>query len=260
MKKCLIIIPVILLLLAGCVTFSGKMEQDLKTGVYGAKRSLEVGRIDLADGYINQTARLVPPPKKLPDVKPFLVPKKTTRTVITVNGAVTNTVIEYITNIVTKTSGPTIITNQPDMSAYIVVPQYLKDMDVLVVDSDTYNNILNENKDLKKQVEKEKGALVKFEASVNETLRLKDEEMAKNAAELKKAKSWWGFWRKISWLSLIVPLGIIGLIAACVFNPAIIPIVVKVFGQIIEIAGRLVGAVVNFVNYIIKLITRGNPS
>lgn len=254
------IIPVLLIpLMSGCVTFSGKKEEDLKIGIHATQKSIRVGRIDLADAYISQAARLVPEPKKMPPIKPFVVPRTVTRTTVTAGGVVTNTVIEHVTNTVTRTERiNTVVTNTIDPDTYIVVPEYLKGLNLLVVNSEEYNSILAENRTLKNQIEKEKSALKTYEKSVTKTLELKEKEYEKAMAELQKARGWWGFWKKISWLSFLFPLAIIGLIAACVLNPAIIPIVVKIFGQIVEIAGRLFGAVVNFVNWIIKKITEWN--
>jgi uncharacterized protein YceK len=69
MKQALILIAV--LALTGCGTLPRKSNETLSRGVYAAADSMDARRVDLADRYIHEIKKLVPPPKKRINIQPI---------------------------------------------------------------------------------------------------------------------------------------------------------------------------------------------
>lgn len=66
----------ILFFISGCVTYSEKNSEALSRAVYATKDSLEKYRIDLADSYSKEAARIAIPPKERIQIKPIIKQSK----------------------------------------------------------------------------------------------------------------------------------------------------------------------------------------
>lgn len=67
--RLIILLP---LILASCQTrYIEKNSPELSQAVWGAKRSIEVSRYDLAEKYTNEAAKLVPAPEKPHQILPI---------------------------------------------------------------------------------------------------------------------------------------------------------------------------------------------
>lgn len=56
--------------LSGCTVYTEKQTEAVSQTVYATKDSIDNARIDLAEQYINETARLVKPPKNRINIQP----------------------------------------------------------------------------------------------------------------------------------------------------------------------------------------------
>jgi hypothetical protein len=101
------------------------------------------------------------------------------------------------------------------------VGRVLRQQKIDVIDTDV----------IAKQITQEDKTVASFEKQTDNTLRAVARE-----AEKGKKKSWWG------WIMGSVGLlGIGGIIALCVFFPAVIPLVINVFATIIGLINKLIG-------------------
>jgi hypothetical protein len=53
-----------LFIFSGCTVYTEKQTEAVSQSVYATKDSIDLARIDLADSYINETIKLINPPKK----------------------------------------------------------------------------------------------------------------------------------------------------------------------------------------------------
>lgn len=145
MKK-LFIFCIALLFLNSCTVYTEKQSEALSRSVYATKDSLDNARLDLADNYINESTRIVKPPKKRIDIQPV-----------------------YKKNIDTISSQskvkPTIINKQ----RVLIIPEKYKNDTVVVVSSEEYQLLLKD-KEVYAQIEKDN-------ASLMETKKIVDEEL-----------------------------------------------------------------------------------
>jgi hypothetical protein len=142
----LFILSFFILLLTSCTVYTEKQSEALSRSVYATKDSLDNARLDLADNYINETTRIVKPPKKRIDIKP--VYKKTIDTISSQS----------------KLS-PTIINKQ----RVLIIPEKYKNDTVVVVSSEEYQQLLKD-KETYEQIEKDNKILI-------ETKQLVDQEL-----------------------------------------------------------------------------------
>lgn len=215
MKK-MIAFLIVCFLLIGCESVSQKQDMLVRQGVYATKDSIEVGRIDLAKVYIDNTSKLLAPPDVKKRIK--VSPAK----------------------------------NQ--QYGFVVLPKHLVGKKVVVASSSEWDSLIKNSKELQKQIEQEQQTYQKYEEKVNKTLVEKEELIQKLQAENQKYKksSWFGWVFKS--LGVLLPLGGIGLVVACVFNPALIPIVLSIFSTVVEIIGRFIYGIVSFVKMIIEWV------
>jgi len=136
----------ILLSLNSCTVYTEKQSEALSRSVYATKDSLDNARLDLADNYINESTRIVKPPKKRIDIQPV-----------------------YKKNIDTISSQskfkPTIVNKQ----RVLIIPEKYKNDTVVVVSSEEYQLLLKD-KEVYAQIEKDN-------ASLMETKKIVDEEL-----------------------------------------------------------------------------------
>lgn len=113
-----------LCILNGCVVYTEKQSEALSRTVVATKDSLDNARVDLADEYIQQAARIVKPPKNRIQINP--VYKKNTPPKEGVYNPEKNTSHE----------------NQ----RIILVPEKYKNDSIVVVNSEEYQKLLSDKK------------------------------------------------------------------------------------------------------------------
>ena len=126
----ILISVVAILCLNSCTVYTEKQSEALSQTVHATKDSIDVGRIDLADKYIDQASRIVKPPKKRIDIKPIF---KGTISTLTSNSK----------------ESPTY---NKAKQRVVIIPERYKGDTVVVVSSDEYNQLLKE-KEVYKQLE-----------------------------------------------------------------------------------------------------------
>ena len=145
MKK-LFIFCIALLFLNSCTVYTEKQSEALSRSVYATKDSLDNARLDLADNYINESTRIVKPPKKRIHIQPVYK--------------------RNIDNISSQSKiKPTIVNKQ----RVLIIPEKYKNDTVVVVSSEEYQLLLKD-KEVYAQIEKDN-------ASLFETKKLVDEEL-----------------------------------------------------------------------------------
>ena len=135
-----------ILFLNSCTVYTEKQSEALSRSVYATKDSLENARLDLADNYVNESTRIVKPPKKRIDIQP--VYKKTIDTISSQSKI-----------------KPTIINKQ----RVLIIPEKYKNDTVVVVSSEEYQQLLKD-KETYEQIQKDNKTLT-------ETKKLVDEEL-----------------------------------------------------------------------------------
>jgi hypothetical protein len=151
----LLLLSFFVLFFSSCTVYTEKQSEALSRSVYATRDSLDVARIDLADKYVDESTRIVKPPKKR----------------IQVNGIYKNLESEkpLKRNIETIGSGskvnPTIINKQ----RVLIIPEKYKNDTVVVVSSEEYQQLLKD-KEIYAQIEKDNVNLI-------ETKKLVDEEL-----------------------------------------------------------------------------------
>lgn len=76
MKKILLIPFVWFLVSCQHTRYIEKTSEPLSQTVWATKDSIDYGRFDLADKYINQAIKLIPAPEKRIEIKPIMVNTK----------------------------------------------------------------------------------------------------------------------------------------------------------------------------------------
>lgn len=66
-----ILTVLVILLMTGCAAFQPKPNDALARGVYATSDAMDAGRFDLADRFIHEIKRLLPPPKKRIVISPI---------------------------------------------------------------------------------------------------------------------------------------------------------------------------------------------
>jgi hypothetical protein len=126
-----ILISVIAILcLNSCTVYTEKQSEALSQTVHATKDSIDVGRIDLADKYIDEASRIVKPPKKRIEVKAIF--KRTIDTLASNNKK-------------------TPIYNEVKQRV-VIIPERYKGDTVVVVSSDEYKQLLKD-KEVYRQLE-----------------------------------------------------------------------------------------------------------
>lgn len=145
MKK-IFLLCFLFLFLNSCTIYTEKQSEALSKAVYATKDSLDNARLDLADKYVEESARIVKPPKKRIDIQP--VYKKTIDTISSQSKI-----------------KPTIMNKQ----RVLIIPEKYKNDTVVVVSSEEYQQLLKD-KETYTQIEKDNKNLI-------ETKKLVDEEL-----------------------------------------------------------------------------------
>lgn len=134
----------LVLFATSCTVYTEKQSQALSSSIYAAKDSMDAARIDLADKYVEESTRLVRPPKKRIDIQ---------------------SVYKKNTNVVSNNKTKTTASKQ----RVVIVPEKYKADDVIVVSSAKYQTLL-EDKETYEQIKKDNANLIDVKKSVDAEL------------------------------------------------------------------------------------------
>lgn len=137
-------------MLCSCTVYTEKQSEALSRTVYATKDSIDLARIDLADGYINEATRIVRPPKKKIEISGIY--KTPTET---------NTNTERV----------------------VIVPEKYKNDRVIVVGTDEYNKLL-QDKSISLQLKKDNSNLLAAKAETDKELKKQAEMRDKMVRDL----------------------------------------------------------------------------
>lgn len=142
MKIYSVIIFTLCLFLNGCTVYTEKQTEAVSQSVYATKDSIDLARIDLAESYINETTKLINPPKKR----------------------------IQITAIYQKP-----ISVNDSKQRVVIVPEQYKSDKVVVVNSSEYDKLL-EDKEIAAKLKKDNEVLAKAKQEFDAE-RTKQQEM-----------------------------------------------------------------------------------
>ena len=131
-----------LFIFSGCTVYTEKQTEAVSQSVYATKDSIDLARIDLAESYINETTKLISPPKKRIQIS-----------------AVYQKPIQ----------------ENDSKQRIVIVPEQYKSDKVVVVNSTDYDNLLKD-KDIARQLKKDNEILTKARSEFNAE-RAKQQEM-----------------------------------------------------------------------------------
>ena len=114
-------------LLGGCTVYTEKQTEAVSQSVYATKDSIDLARIDLAENYINETTKLINPPKKRIAISAIY------QKPLEVNGS---------------------------KQRIAIVPEQYKNDKVVVINTTDYDNLLKD-KDIAIQLKKDNESLTK---------------------------------------------------------------------------------------------------
>lgn len=194
-----------ILVLGGCSSAIKKQQKVIAVGVHKINDSLNKGRIDLAKKYSNELVKVVPKPKAFVPVKPI--------------------VVKYPDKLEPET--------------IIVLPPEFKNQKPVVVDTPEFTKIVEENREIKKQIEAEKKEFVKFQKESDEAVRKVWEELQKSQ---KKTSLWSWFWG-------LGFAGMIGVVILVMIFPQFLPI-------ILSWSKSVIGTIWSFILSWLKLFTK----
>lgn len=180
MKKALLflLLSVVLLSCSGSYKGASFSEQVSRT-VFAVNDSIKAGRIEMAESYSEETIRLITPPKD-----------------------------RIFVGEITKNK-------QEGLQSVIIVPEWFKGKEVIVVGTKEYNDLIK-SADIRKQFEKELDALQKAKADVDEELRKERERVVKLETDLTSAKVTIGEQSSAIWKRNCIIL-VMGLLIAAYF-------------------------------------------
>jgi hypothetical protein len=143
----------VLLLLVSCTVYTEKQSQALSRAVYATRDSFERARIDLANSYASEAARIVKPPKNKIEISSVF--KDVTIPVVASQA---------------KPKTPIPVNKQ----RVLVIPEQYKNDTVVVVNTEEYQQLLKDKQTFE-QLKKDFKQTLKFKAEV-------DNELAKQEA------------------------------------------------------------------------------
>jgi hypothetical protein len=132
----------LLFIFSGCSVYTEKQTQAVSQSVYATKDSIDLARIDLAESYINETIKLINPPKKRIQISAVY------QKPIQVNDS---------------------------KQRIVIVPEQYKNDKVVVVNSTDYDNLLKD-KDIAIQLKKDNEILTKARSEFDAE-RVRQQEM-----------------------------------------------------------------------------------
>jgi len=132
----------VIFLISGCTVYTEKQTESVSQSVYATKDSIDLARIDLAESYINETTKLINPPKKRIEISAIY------QKPIQVNDS---------------------------KQRIVIVPEKYKSDKVVVVNTTEYDNLLKD-KEISKQLQKDNEILAKAKTEFDAE-RTKQQEM-----------------------------------------------------------------------------------
>jgi len=132
----------VIFLISGCTVYTEKQTEAVSQSVYATKDSIDLARIDLAESYINETTKLINPPKKRIEISAIY------QKPIQVNDS---------------------------KQRIVIVPEKYKSDKVVVVNTTEYDNLLKD-KEISKQLQKDNEILAKAKTEFDAE-RTKQQEM-----------------------------------------------------------------------------------
>jgi hypothetical protein len=138
MKKIAILFA-LFLTLNGCTIYSEKQSEAVSQSVYATKDSIDSARIDLAQQYINETTRIINPPKKRIPIKPIYSEDEDTTSVQIHSGKAHGTLRKPKE---TPTPSPAV----PEKKKIVILPEDYKNDKVVTINSDEYKKLLEDKK------------------------------------------------------------------------------------------------------------------
>lgn len=239
------------LIIFGCFSFSScnwtakkQKSEAISRASHAIHEGFQKSRYDIAFRYSVELVRLVPPPDKRIEIKAIKAPKtKSPADSKNIKEVKTNSSKNIIIDITGK------IFSSPDTSLgenLVILPEIAANKTVVVENSAEFNTLLEENKELKKQIIKERKEKEKFEKQVDTVIK-KEAETIRRADE-RDIINKHSFWGKVKFWGIVVACAG-GLGALMWFFPVIIPVVSIVARGI----GRGIGA---FFRIITELFTK----
>ena len=134
------------LILPACTVYTEKQSQALSRAIYATRDSFEAARIDLADSYSAEAARIVHPPKSRVDVK---------------------TVYKKTVDIIGSSSKP--VSTVASKQRIVIIPEKYRNDVVVVVSSTEYQNLLKD-KETFEQLQKDLDNLTLVKQEVDEEI------------------------------------------------------------------------------------------
>lgn len=141
MKKIAILFA-LFLSLNGCTIYSEKQSEAVSQSVYATKDSIDDGRFDLAQQYINQTTRIITPPKKRIDIKPIYSEDDSTSTPVNVHSGNAHGTLRHPKE--SPTPQPKAIAS--DKKMVVILPEGYENDEVVSINSDEYKKLLQDRK------------------------------------------------------------------------------------------------------------------
>jgi len=140
------------LLLSSCTVYTEKQSEALSKVVYASKDSMEAARVDLADKYVNETTRLVKPPKNR----------------IKIESVYQKSVQQHIETIGSGSNREPIPVNKQRM---VIIPEKYRADTVVVVSTEEYQRLLKD-KETFAQIQRDNEGLMEAKQVVdNELIR-----------------------------------------------------------------------------------------
>lgn len=134
------------LVLAACTVYTEKQSQALSKAVYATRDSFEAARIDLADSYSAEAARIVHPPKERVDVK---------------------SVYKKNIDVIGSASKP--VSRVTSKQRIVIIPEKYRNDVVVVVSSEEYQNLLKD-KEVMSQLQKDFESLTLVKQEVDQEI------------------------------------------------------------------------------------------
>lgn len=135
----------LVLVTTSCTVYTEKQSEALSSSIYAAKDSMDVARIDLADKYVEESTRLVRPPKKRINIQS--VYKKNTNTAPDDKTSLTSNAKQRV----------------------VVIPEKYRTDAVIVVSSAEYQELLKD-KETYEQIKADNASLLDVKKAVDEEL------------------------------------------------------------------------------------------
>lgn len=238
--KILTILLTIPLLLCSCSTNNVQKRESIAVSkaVYAINDSIEAGRFDLAKKYSTESTRIVAPPpaKERIKVNKFEVKEKQ--------------------SVVKNFNGEDVV--PPFISrSYVVLPSGYDETRIVVVGSEQYNKLLDENKDLRKQISDEINTFSDYKRNNDKLLRDKEEELQKLRSKPGFFKTIWNFATGfLKWGMLGIIIVGVGFVLLAFLVPGLAPFIWAIFRTIGSIFGGILRLLSRAMYWIIERFSK----